>query len=133
MARMSDPQMVEAFMASRTWPGPGSGSGRSRISVVELPGRKTPRMPGPRLLCSLADEGGRSDPRIVGPPPYRPGGAGPTWAGVNLRRSTRDHFAPWMASSVLVAPSAELLRPNSTSVPMLVNSEENPDAVAGVT
>src|SRR3954454_5948178 len=62
MARMSDPQMVEAFMASRTWQGPGSGSGRSRISVVELPGRKTPRMPGPRLLCSLADEGGRSDP-----------------------------------------------------------------------
>src|SRR3954470_13331748 len=44
MARMSDPQMVDAFIASRTWPGPGSGSGRSRISVLELPGRKTPRM-----------------------------------------------------------------------------------------
>src|SRR3954462_3113853 len=71
MARMSDPQMVDAFMASRTWPGPGSGFGRSRMSVLELPGRKTPRMPVPQILCSLADEGERSDLPIVGPPPYR--------------------------------------------------------------
>src|SRR5918994_5695691 len=44
MARMSEPQMVEARMASKTSPAPGSGSGSSRMSVVELPGRKTPRM-----------------------------------------------------------------------------------------
>jgi hypothetical protein len=39
MQRMSDPQMVEAFMRSSTSPCPGSGTATSRSSTVLLPGK----------------------------------------------------------------------------------------------
>jgi hypothetical protein len=42
MARISDPQMVEDFMRSRTWPHPGSGTAYERISAVLFPGSTAP-------------------------------------------------------------------------------------------
>jgi hypothetical protein len=39
MQRISEPQMVEALMRSKTSPWPGTGTGTVRISTVELPGR----------------------------------------------------------------------------------------------
>jgi len=42
MQRMSDPQMVEAFMRSSTSPWPSSGTGAARSSTVLLPGKYAP-------------------------------------------------------------------------------------------
>ena len=38
-SRVSLPQMVDAFMATSTWPGPGTGRSTSASRTVELPGR----------------------------------------------------------------------------------------------
>ncbi|GAA3633243.1 hypothetical protein GCM10022236_39790 [Microlunatus ginsengisoli] len=57
--------MVEARMASSTWPGPGSGSGSSRRSVLELPGRITPRMGGSVRVVVWATESGMPR-RLIG-------------------------------------------------------------------
>jgi hypothetical protein len=51
MARMSDPQMVEDFMRSRTWPHPGSGTAYERISAVLFPGSTAPCISAP--VCAL--------------------------------------------------------------------------------
>src|ERR1035437_10306734 len=42
MQRMSEPQMVEAFMRSSTSPWPGTGTATSFSSTVQLPGRYAP-------------------------------------------------------------------------------------------
>src|SRR4051794_10926394 len=42
MARRSLPQIVDARMATTTWPGPGVGSATSRRSTCRPPGRNTP-------------------------------------------------------------------------------------------
>src|ERR1035437_9246924 len=44
MQRMSEPQMVEAFMRSSTSPWPGAGTATSFSSTVLLPGRNAPFM-----------------------------------------------------------------------------------------
>src|SRR5208283_2041030 len=42
MARMSEPQIVEAFMRRSTSPWPGSGTGTAFRTTVLLPGRNAP-------------------------------------------------------------------------------------------
>src|SRR5579862_6897667 len=54
MQRMSEPQMVDAFMRRRTSPCPGTGTGTSRNSVVLLPGRKAPSIVS-GMSCLLND------------------------------------------------------------------------------
>src|SRR4051812_40996118 len=44
-----------------------------------------------------------------------------------------DYFMPWMIERTLLAPSAELVLPKSTSVATGVNSLLKPEALAGVT
>ena len=44
MQRMSEPQIVEAFVLTTTWPWPGFGMGNSFSSTVLLPGRIAPRI-----------------------------------------------------------------------------------------
>src|ERR1035441_4098626 len=44
MQRMSEPQMVDAFMRSSTSPWPGAGTATSCNSTVLLPGRNAPFM-----------------------------------------------------------------------------------------
>jgi hypothetical protein len=39
MQRISEPQIVEAFMRNSTSPWPGVGTGTVRISTVEFPGK----------------------------------------------------------------------------------------------
>src|ERR1700677_3354174 len=39
MQRMSEPQIVEAFIPNKTSPWPGAGTGTDRSSTVEFPGR----------------------------------------------------------------------------------------------
>ena len=53
MARMSLPQIDDAFILTSTWPWPGSGIGYSLNSTVLLPGRTTPGMVAVgRIACS---------------------------------------------------------------------------------
>src|SRR5947209_4775263 len=55
MARMSLPQMDDAFIRTRTCPWLGSGTGDSRNSTVLLPGKITPAMLADVVLmiCSI--------------------------------------------------------------------------------
>src|ERR1035438_9633892 len=55
MQRMSEPQMVDAFMRSSTSPWPGAGTATSCNSTVLLPGRNAPFMFDRSLGISLFD------------------------------------------------------------------------------
>src|ERR1035437_3465886 len=55
MQRMSEPQMVEAFMRSSTSPWPGAGTATSFSSTVLLPGRNAPFMSDRSFRISVFD------------------------------------------------------------------------------
>src|ERR1035441_1723931 len=55
MQRMSEPQMVDAFMRSSTSPWPGTGTSTSFSSTVLLPGRYAPFMFDRSLRILLFD------------------------------------------------------------------------------
>src|ERR1019366_9588570 len=55
MQRMSEPQMVDAFMRSSTSPWPGAGTATSFSSTVLLPGRYAPFMFDRSFRISLFD------------------------------------------------------------------------------
>ena len=121
----------------------------------QRPALRLPRRRG-RLRRDLEPPQGPAPPVVGRPAPAptrrdqprrrrsRPllGGTGRALAGdhhppVRQRRLSRRRVRPttrhrmlWMVASVFVAASAELLRPNITSVPMVLNSVENPDALA---
>src|SRR3712207_6728404 len=64
---MSLPQIDDAFIFSRTWPGPGSGTSTSTCCTVLSPGRTTPFMIAMRAPPPVADAGlpaRRDQPRI---------------------------------------------------------------------
>src|ERR1700752_2824715 len=112
MARMSEPQMVEARMASSTCPGPGSGSGSSRISVVELPGKKTPRM---RWISNLS----RADPPEIRVSVLR----APSGAGIGARYFRAGVLGveqPPQPPAIAVLPAALSAEPPRTGRPIAV-------------
>src|ERR1039457_2901386 len=55
MQRMSEPQMVDAFIRSSTSPWPGTGTATSLSSTVLLPGRYAPVMLDRSLRILLLD------------------------------------------------------------------------------
>src|SRR3954451_7367007 len=63
---MSLPQIEDAFIASSTWPGPGSGTSSRMCRTVLAPGRVTPFMTG--TSWPEPSEGGRLRTRSRPPP-----------------------------------------------------------------